>query len=170
MASPRFMRRVTAIATALALLAACGPSDDAVDEEAAIDPPAAEEAEPEPEPEEEAPPPFEREPLYYPASELFLPQHPLDGLEVDFFATLNTLDETVAWFESNLENLDEFTVSDSTVNGARLWVAERGDAAPGEVLRIEVADSEAHSDQGSIAEVAEVIPPGAVIIAISYVP
>jgi hypothetical protein len=38
------------------------------------------------------------------------------------------------------------------------------------VLRIEVADSEAHSDQGSIAEVAEVIPPGAVIIAISYVP
>jgi hypothetical protein len=112
----------------------------------------------------------EREPLYYPASELFLPQHPLDGLEVDFFATLNSLDETIAWFESNMENLDEFTVTDQPVAGERLWVAERADAAPGEVLRIEIADSDAHADQGSIAEVAEVIPPDAVIIAISYVP
>ncbi|MEX0869750.1 MAG: hypothetical protein WD011_08765 [Nitriliruptoraceae bacterium] len=162
----RRMRRIAPM-LALALLAlGCGGGDDTPEEPSAADEAPAENGG-DTEDEEPAGGTDERPELYYPASELFLPDHQVDGYIVDFYASHDDIDATIAWFEDNLDDLDEFDVQDEMVNAHRLWIIDRPDAAPGDVTRIEIAVSSAHADIGFMAQVSDVVPPDTVIIGIA---
>lgn len=168
------LRMLAAVSALLLLVVACG-GDDAPEP---VEEPAAEEpAEPEGEPddangdepaEEEGDPAAQRHELYYGASELFLPEHPVDDYLVDYYASLDPVDEIIAWFERNAPDFDSFTVEDEVVNGERRWVIDRAEAPEGEAVRVEIAHSEAHADLGFIAPIADVLPPGTIIIAVAY--
>ncbi len=165
--------RLLALALVVVLIAACGGNGDngaAEPEESATDPAeTGDEIEAEgDEAEEPEDDPSQRPDLYYPASELFLPDHPVDGFVVDFYASHQDVDTTIAWFEDNVENLNAFTIQDETVNANRLWIVERDDAPAGDVARIEIADSSAHADIGLMSSIADVLPPDTTIIAIAH--
>ncbi len=167
----RITRVVAPLAALLLIAAACGSDSDDTPEpdspaETGTDEPA--DAAEEPTEEEAQAQAAERDPLYYPASELFLPDHPVDGLVVDFYASHNSVAETAAWFEANIEDLDAYDVEEAESNGELRWVIERSDAEPGGIVRIEVAHSTAHADIGLIAPISDSLPPDVAIIAIAF--
>lgn len=167
----RTIRRVALIISALLLLAACGNGEDVTEEPEATPAEApADEPEPEPSDEPEAEPDDDstRANYYYGGSELIVPEHDVDGYSVDFFASFDSVADISAWFSRNIDDFDQFTVEEETVNGEARWVAHRDDAEAGSVARIEIANSSAHGDMGLITSIADVLPPDVMVIAVAF--
>jgi hypothetical protein len=136
----RTFRRAALALSALLLLSACGNGEEPVTEEpeaAPAEEPAEEpEAEPGDEPEAD---PAMRANYYYGGSELIVPEFDVDGYSVDFFASFDSAADISAWFSRNIEDFDQFTVEEETVNGEVRWVAgsaRRLIADPGRVERV----------------------------------
>ncbi len=167
----RSIRRAALVLSALLLLAACGNGEDPATEEPEAAPAEEPAEEPEAEPAEEPgdePDPAMRANYYYGGSELFLPEFDVDGYSVDFFASFDDVADISAWFSRNIEDFDQFTVEEETVNGEVRWVASNDGAEAGSVARIEIANSSAHADMGLIAPIADTLPPDTTVIAVAF--